>query len=166
MSVLVGCGSAWAAQVLGRSELRCCKVTYMQSSVGGYCFVQKLFVYFMGGKVYQLKFACPFYEEHFCNKWFYCLQVKPQVKCSTWGNSAWGNSEITWAVCVAGAGAVWLLYSEGGKVGIALWWIGDSAFSYILRQWPPILPIPVWKHGYFFPSSNMHMCYQHWNSCG
>lgn len=128
MSVLVGCGSAWAAQVLGRSELRCCKVTYMQSSVGGYCFVQKLFVYFMGGKVYQLKFACPFYEEHFCNKWFYCLQVKPQVKCCTWGNSAWGNSEITWAVCVAGAGAVWLLYSEGGKVGIALWWMGILLF--------------------------------------
>lgn len=165
MSVLVGCGSAWAAQVLGRSELQCCKVTYMQSSVGGYCFVQKLFVYFMGGKVYQLKFACPFYEEHFCNKWFYCLQVKPQVKCCTWGNSAWGNSEITWAVCVAGAGAVWLLYSEGGKVGIALWWIGDSAFSYILRQWPPILPIPVWKHGYFFQAVTC-TCYQHWNSCG
>lgn len=132
----------YLVQILGRSVLLCCKITFMQSSMGGYCFVQKIFVYFMGEKIYQLKFTRPFYEERFCNKCFYCLQVKSQLKCSTWGNSAWSSSETTWAVCVAGTGAVELLNSEGSKMGVALWCMGTLFFptSYISdHQFRPFL---------------------------
>lgn len=105
-----------------------------------------VFVYFIGEQSISCSLAIQFYEEYFCNKYFYLLQVKLYLsrlkkfylqQLRNYSNNVCSNYKSCTEVRVLRErGSNFMMY-------------GDFASTYVLFKWPPILPAPVWKHFFF-----------------